>query len=39
MKCPHCNDEDKRMFELLKEFEKGYLYLCNTCSKTFVVKK
>lgn len=43
IKCPHCNNTDKSMVELIKIFPKFlevyeamYEYLCNSCSKTWL---
>jgi len=37
-KCPHCQNEDITMFEIILRVKTATYYLCNVCSKTFLLK-
>lgn len=37
--CPKCTNGDNKMIELVVKNDKGdAVYLCNVCSKTFLMK-
>lgn len=37
--CPHCTNNDSSLIEKVIEYTRTIVYICNVCSKTWVIVK
>ena len=37
--CPHCQNDDMKMIELIWQTAIAFYYQCNVCSKSFSIRK
>jgi len=39
LRCPHCQNDDKRMIEVTAEYIDKIIYTCDVCTKHWPVRK